>query len=184
MDNGALTALIVIAGLVVLVGLWMWSRNRRSQEIRQHFGPEYEHTVAELGDPRKAEDELAARRRRVEKLDIRPLSQADFNQFSDEWRSVQAHFVDDPNAAIKDADLLVKELMETRGYPVGNFEQRAADISVHHPQVVEHYRAAHDAMPGWGKREATTEELRQAMVHYRALFEELLVIEGTKSEVA
>jgi hypothetical protein len=184
MDNTVLTVMIVVLGIVVLGGLWMWSRTRRSHEIREHFGPEYERTVAEIGDRRQAEEELAARRRRVEKLDIRPLSHDEFDRFSDEWRSVQAHFVDDPNAAITDANRLVTELMATRGYPMGNFDQRAADISVHHPDVVEHYRAAHDALPGWGKRDATTEELRQAMVHYRALFEQLLVIEGRKTQAA
>jgi hypothetical protein len=184
MDNGFVIALIVVIGVILLVGMWMHSRQRRTEEIRQQFGPEYERTVEELGDRRKAVDELEARRHRVERLDIRPLTHSEFDRFSISWRDVQAHFVDDPNGSIKDADKLVKELMQTRGYPMGNFDQRAADISVHHPHVVEHYRAAHDALPEWGKRDATTEELRQAMVHYRALFDELLVIEGTQRAAA
>jgi hypothetical protein len=183
LDTTTIIILIVVAGLIA-VGVWMWSRQRHSTEIREHFGPEYEHTVRELGDPRAAESELEARRRRVEKLDIRPLSQSDFDYFSEEWRTVQSLFVDDPQGAMKEADELVQELMQTRGYPMGNFEQRAADISVDHPNVVEHYRAAHDALPGWGKRESTTEELRQAMVHYRALFDQLLVIEGRRESAA
>lgn len=174
MDESTLIAFIIVIGLAVAVGVWMWSRNQRSQELRERFGPEYHHTVEEYGDRRKAETELDARRRRVEQLQIRPLSLAEYDQFSREWTAVQARFVDEPEGAIQDADRVVQDLMRTRGYPVGDFEQRASDISVDHPHVIEHYRAAHQALPSWGKGTASTEELRQAMVHYRALFDDLL----------
>lgn len=174
MDQTTLIVLVVAIALIVAIGFWMYSRNRRSTELRERFGPEYHRTVEEYGDKGKAESELEARRQRVQRLDIRPLTQAEYDQFSREWTSVQARFVDDPKGAMQDADGLVQELMRARGYPVGDFEQRAADISVDHPHVVEHYRAAQQALPAWGKGDADTEDLRQAMMHYRALFDELL----------
>jgi hypothetical protein len=168
----------------VLVGFWLWNRQREQSALREHFGPEYERTVRELGNPRQAVDELAARRRRVEKLDIRPLRREEFDRFSLHWREAQASFVDDPQGAIRQADTLITQLMGVRGYPMANFEQRAADISVDHPQVVEHYRAAHATLPAWGGRDGDTEEYRQAMVHYRALFDELLVRDTASDRVA
>jgi len=183
MNTGTIIALIIVVALV-LIAFWLWNRRREQAAIRDHFGPEYERTVQEVGDRGKAVDELAARRRRVEKLDIRSLTNEEFERFSRQWREIQAHFVDDPTEAIHQADALITQLMGVRGYPMSDFEQRAADISVDHPHVVEHYRAAHDMLPSWGKREPTTEELRQAMVHYRGLFDELLVIEGSRDQVA
>jgi FtsZ-interacting cell division protein ZipA len=174
MNQTTVIVLVVVVALIILFGVWMWSRNRRSAELRDRFGPEYGRAVEEYGDRSRAESELEARRQRVEHLQIRPLSTEEYNQFAREWTAVQARFVDDPAGAIQEADGLVQDLMRTRGYPMGEFEQRAADISVDHPHVVEHYRAAHNALPGFGKREMNTEELRQAMVHYRALFDELL----------
>jgi len=183
MNAGMIVALVVVAGLV-LAGLWLWNRQREQAALREHFGPEYDRTVQELGNPSQAADELAARRRRVEKLDIRPLTREEFDRFSLRWRDAQAHFVDDPKDAIGQADTLITQLMGVRGYPVADFEQRAADISVDHPHVVEHYRAAHATHSSWGAREGTTEEFRQAMVHYRALFDELLVREEARDQVA
>jgi len=183
MNTGMIIALVVIAGLV-LAGFWLWNRQREQAALREHFGPEYDRTVRELGSPHQAADELAARRRRVEKLDIRPLTREEFDRFSHQWREAQAYFVDNPRDSIFQADNLINQLMGVRGYPMSDFEQRAADISVDHPHVVENYRAAHAALPAWDGREGTTEEFRQAMVHFRALFDELLVRENARDQVA
>ena len=167
--------LVVVAVLVIGAAVaWTLTNRKRSERLSQRFGPEYERATAEVGDRRKAESELEAREKRVSQLEIRPLSAADQGRFSDDWRSVQARFVDDPPGAITEADRLVAQVMEARGYPVGNFEQRAADVSVDHPHVVENYRAARAIADRHRFGEASTEDLRQAMVHYRALFEDLL----------
>ena len=165
-------AIIVVAA--VAVAFWLYSQRRRSTELREQFGPEYDRTVREYGDSRRAERNLEERAERVEKLHIQPISPERSARYTEEWRRVQAQFVDAPDEAIAQADRLVIEVMQTRGYPMGNFEQRAADISVEHPQVVEHYRAAHAIADRSSRHEATTEDVRQAMVHYRALFEELI----------
>ena len=154
-------------------------RKGRSERLRERFGPEYDRTVTQLEDRSRAEAELKAREKRVDRLDIRSLTEAERGRFAESWRSVQAQFVDDPARAIAEADRLVGEVMRGRGYPVGEFEERAADISVGHPHVVENYRAAHGIAVRSGRREASTEDLRQAMVHYRALFEELLEARAT-----
>ena len=172
-----LTSLIVLIIAVVVVmaaGFRVWSRHRHSKELREGFGSEYPRAVAQHGDQKKAESELEARRERVQQFEIRSLTQAEYDQFSAQWTDVQARFVDGPNGALYDADRLVQDLLRTRGYPVGDFEQRAADISVDHPRVVEQYRAAQQALASSGEGAADTEELRQAMVYYRALFDELL----------
>jgi hypothetical protein len=130
--------------------------------------------VDQYGDQRKAEAELAAREKRVRKLEIRPLRPAEHSRFAEAWQKTQARFVDEPSQAVRDADALVKEVMQARGYPVGDFEQRAADVSVDHPNVVLNYRGAHDIVARNNSGNATTEDLRQALVHYRSLFEELL----------
>jgi hypothetical protein len=131
--------------LVIAVGAVAWTlmQKRRSEELRQRFGPEYDHTVSELGDQREAEAELEARRKRVERFNIQPLAPAERDRFVAAWRTTQARFVDEPAAAIADADRLVAEVMQVRGYSVGDFEQRAADISVDHPNVLANYRSAH-----------------------------------------
>jgi len=169
-----MTILIVVVALVLLGVMWFAGRRQRSANLRERFGEEYDHTVDEVGDRRQAESELEARRKRVEQLDIHPLSGQDQERFAKEWKSTQARFVDDPSAAIHDADRLVGELMQTRGYPVGDFEQRAADVSVNHPNVVTNYRAAHNISLDNDRGGASTEDLRQGMVHYKELFEELL----------
>ena len=160
-------AIIIVAALVIV-------RNKRSEHLQSRFGPEYERTVHETGDVRKAEATLHARETRVERLHIRPLTREDANWFSDEWRRVQAQFVDDPAHAVTQADRLVGEAMTARGYPVGDFERRVEDVSVDHPNVVMNYRAARDIAERHARDAASTEDLRQAMVHYRALFAELL----------
>ncbi|HEU5103186.1 MAG TPA: hypothetical protein VFU22_29395 [Roseiflexaceae bacterium] len=171
-----LVVILVLIVLAVAVGaiVWMTMQRRRTEELRQRFGPEYDHAVQELGDQHEAEAELQARQKRVERLNIQPLEPAERDRFVTAWRSTQAQFVDEPTAAITKADRLVAEVMRARGYPVGDFEQRAADISVDHPDVLEHYRVAHTIALANERGQANTEDLRQAMVHYRALFEELL----------
>jgi hypothetical protein len=167
--------LVLILAVLLVVGVvWFAMRKRHTKELRDRFGPEYERTLRETGGQGQAESELDARQKRVEQLGIRPLSRDDQQRFADDWRATQAHFVDDPSAAIREADHHVGRLMETRGYPVGDFEQRAADISVNHPNVVTNYRAAHRIALSNDEGQASTENLRQAMVHYRALFVELL----------
>ena len=170
------TALVVLAVVVVViaVGVFLYIRRRRSDNLRKQFGPEYKRAVDQYGDQRKAEVALAAREERVRKLHIRGLTADEQSRFSDTWKRTQARFVDEPSRAVSEADGLVKELMQARGYPVGDFEQRAADISVDHPNVVTNYRAAREIAVRNKSGKATTEDLRQAMVHYRSLFEELL----------
>jgi len=170
-----MTMIAVIVGVLVLAAaVWFGLQRKRSGELRQRYGPEYERTVNEVGDKRRAESELVKRQERVEKLDIRPLSAEQRYSSTLQWRTVQTRFVDDPKGAVTEADRLVEDVMKLRGYPVAEFDQRAADLSVHHPRVVENYRAARDIAQRHRRGAATTEDLRQAMVHYRGLFEDLL----------
>ncbi len=165
---------VAIAAIVVAAIVWLGMRQRRTRELREGFGPEYEAAVNAYGDRRRAEDELQARRERVEQLQLHPLASNDRQRFEDQWHAAQAHFVDEPARAIAEADQLVQQAMAARGYPVGEFEQRAADVSVDHPNVVRDYRQAHAVSQRNERGEATTEDLRQAMVHYRSLFDDLL----------
>jgi hypothetical protein len=169
-----LIVLIVLAVLVVAAVLIAVAARRRSQRLRERFGPEYDRAVQEAGGRRPGESELTARQRRVERLEIRPLDQDARDEYARRWRDVQARFVDEPVESVRTADVLVVEVMRERGYPVEDFDQREADLSVDHPQVVEHYRAARGISMAADRDQATTEDLRQAMVHYRALFEDLL----------
>jgi hypothetical protein len=170
------TLLIVIVFLLAVgAGLWFYFQ-RRSQKLRSMFGSEYDRTVREIGDRHKAESILIKRKKHVEELDIRPLAAAAVERFNREWQSCQAKFVDDPRGAVREADHLVAEVMKTRGYPVGDFEQRAADVSVDHPGVVENYRGAHEIAVREERGKASTEDLRRALVYYKTLFEELLGI--------
>jgi hypothetical protein len=178
------TLLIVIALAVVAVAIVASiaiSRRRRSDRLKSRFGREYEHALETKGDRGKAEAELAKREKRVAKLDIRPLDESERQGFTDRWTEVQARFVDDPPRAVAFADALLADAMKDRGYPVSDFEQRAGDISVDHPNVVEHYRAGHDIALRHERGQASTEDLRQAMIHYRALFEDLV---GTAAPTA
>ena len=172
MDPTLLIVMAVVA-VVIAAGALLFQR-RRSEHLRSRFGPEYEHELEEKGSRRKAEAELVNREKRVEKLAIVPLEPAAREEFVERWTDVQARFVDDPPRAVAYADALLAEVMSARGYPVGDFDQRAGDISVDHPAVVEHYRAGHDVAVRHKRGEAGTEELRQAMIHYRALFDELV----------
>ena len=164
----------VAAAAVVLFALWTFVRRRRTGQLRERFGPEYDRTLESADSKRKAESELAERQERREQLDIRPLTPAARDRYLDRWRETQTSFVDDPGASVGDADRLVQEVMRERGYPTDDFEQRAADISVDHPHIVENYRAAHGIAVAHERGEASTEDLRQSLVHYRTLFEELL----------
>jgi hypothetical protein len=163
-------AVLVVAAIVAAAA----ARKRRTSQLREGFGPEYDRTVDSAGGRRDAERELQERRERREALDIRELSPAARDRHLESWRILQARFVDDPGSSVREADRLVQDVMRERGYPIHNFEQRAADVSVDHPQVVEHYRAAHRIWAANERGEATTEDLRQSVVHYRALFDELL----------
>jgi hypothetical protein len=176
MDTTEIVIVLVAIVLAAALLIWFWSRGRQSKQLRERFGPEYDHTIETYGDRGEAERALQDRAKRVEKLNIRPLNQDEHDFFSREWIAIQSRFVDDPRGALEDADRVVQDLMDTRGYPMGDFEQRAADISVDHPHVVENYRAAHSALPAFGSKDADTEQLRVAMVHYRALFQDLLDI--------
>ena len=162
---------IVVAGIAVFLLL----RKRRTERLRSKFGDaEYNRALKEGGDRRHAEAELEHRAERVESFHVRPLTAADRARFVDAWRGIQTRFVDDPAGAIVQADQLLGDVMSTRGYPVSDFEQRAADISVDHPVVLENYRSAHEIALRQTKGQVNTEDLRQAMIHYRALFEELV----------
>jgi len=171
--------LAVVVVLLVIIALLV-ARQQRSRKLKSDFGPEYGRLVAEHGDRRSAERELAARQRRFERFEIRRLEPVARERYLESWRRVQRSFVDEPGAAVIDADLLVQQVMHDRGYPVENeFEQRAADISVQHPDVVENYRAAHAISSRAHDGHADTEQLRQAMVHFRALFANLLDLAET-----
>jgi hypothetical protein len=172
-----IVVLIAIALAIVIVGAVASARRRRmsSAELRARFGPEYDRAVQELGSRARAEHELAARARRVERIRLADLNDPDRARFASKWSRIQAEFVDDPASAVARADELIKEVMVARGYPEGEeFEQRVADLSVDHAAVVQHYRAARALSASAGKGEVSTEELRQAVVHYRALFADLL----------
>lgn len=167
---------VIVVAVLVLVGVaaYAMASRRRTGALRERFGPEYDKTVDESGGRRTAESELSERVARRQELDIRPLAPAAADRYSTEWRDVQARFVDSPNAAVGEADRLVIAVLRERGYPMDDFEQRAADISVDHADVVDNYRAAHGISLANDQGRASTEDLRQAMVHYRTLFERLL----------
>jgi predicted nucleic acid-binding protein len=166
-----LVAIIVV--LLCVVG-FLAARQRRSAQLREGFGPEYDRVVQERGDQREAEAELRERRDRRREYDIRPLEESAREHYAERWEDTQRRFVDQPASAVAEADGLIGEVMRERGYPVEDFDQRAADLSVDHPEVVEHYRAAHALSVANGDQNASTEDLREAMVHYRALFADLL----------
>ncbi|PYX71412.1 MAG: hypothetical protein DMG78_15640 [Acidobacteria bacterium] len=167
-------AIVVIGVIAVAAIAFVTSRKRRSQKLKERFGPEYDRVMRQEGDSRKAEGVLEFRQKRREKFNIRPLSAANRSSFAEGWSEVQARFVDDPQGAVTLADSLVTDVMQARGYPIGAFEQRAADLSVDYPVIVDNYRAAHDIALRHSSGKASTEDLRQAMVHYRVLFQELL----------
>jgi hypothetical protein len=174
---------VVIVALFVLAAWFFIRKRNQSARLQERFGPEYDRTVGELGGRGKAESELKAREKRIEHLTIAPLAPADATRFSEAWKALQGRFVDNPKGVVVQADQLVRELMLKRGYPMGDFERRAADISVDHPNVVEHYRAAQAIAARDERGEADTEELRKAVVHYRVLFDEILEVREAKHTV-
>jgi hypothetical protein len=178
--NTVVAAVLLIA-LVISVVAWLVMQKQRTLKLKQRFGPEYDSTVSEFGSRVKAEAELTSREKRVAGLEIVPLTPADAVRFTQSWSALQGRFVDNPKGVVLDADLLVRELMEKRGYPMGDFEHRAADISVDHPGVVATYRAAQAIAARDERGEADTEELRKAVVHYRTLFDELLGVASDKA---
>src|SRR6185436_17018207 len=168
-------ATIVIGVIVAAIAAWLALRKRRTENLRTQFGgAEYDRTLKEEGSRRHAEAGLKERNERVESLAIRPLASGDRVRFVESWSRIQARFVDGPGGAVTEADQLLGDVMSTRGYPVSDFEQRAADISVDHPMVLQNYRTAHEIAVRQAQGKATTEDLRQAMIHYRTLFEELV----------
>jgi len=164
-------ALIAIAAIAVV-----FFRKRRSLQLKEHFGPEYDRTLRMRGDAAKAEAELINREKRVHGFTFKALSPAARTRYLEEWSNIQRRFVDDPAVAVTEADSLVNRVMADRGYPAADFEQRAADVSVSYPAVVQNYRAARSIVQRHWRGEAGTEDLRQSMVHYRSLFDELLDI--------
>jgi hypothetical protein len=175
-----LAAAILVAGAVAAY----LARQSQTRRLRERFGPEYDRAVSDSGEQRAAEKELAERERKREQIDIVPLAPEARDKYAGSWRDVQTRFVDDPPGAVDDADRLVTDVMRDRGYPVEDFDQRAADISVDHPEVVENYRAAHAIYLQRQDNGAGTEDLRQAFVHYRALFDELLETRETAGQEA
>jgi hypothetical protein len=181
-EQAVLVGAAIVLALVVLAAIWFVNGQRHRRRLREHFGPEYDRVLSQEGDERRAERVLDERATRVKKLDIRLLPASTRADFVQRWRKVQERFVDDPRGAVIDSDKLIGEAMVARGYPVGDFEQRAADISVEHPTVVTDYRAAHDIAMADGRSRVSTEDLRRAMVHYRSLFEELVAPEARAEE--
>lgn len=178
MDNETLTWVIVALAAVAILAIAVIESRRRSRKrsmaLQRHFGPEYDRAVAEHGNAARAERELAARAERLDRIQIRELNVADRARYQRAWTEIQARFVDDPALAASDANELINRVMRARGYPTEDFEQRVADLSVDHPLVVQHYRAARALAASSGGAQINTEDLRQAMVHYRFLFADLL----------
>lgn len=175
--------LMVVLLLVIAVAAaaFFLLRRRKSEQIKSKFGPEYQRALDETGKPGKAEAALREREERVSKFNLHPLGGGDKDRFTESWSRIQADFVDDPQGAVTRADALLGDVMSARGYPVTDFEQRSADLSVDHPVVVQNYRSAHDIALRHARGEAGTEDLRQAMIHFRALFEELVHEEPSAS---
>ena len=174
MNQTALIAIVIVVAIIAIAAIVILSRRRRSQHLREHFGPEYDRAVEKRGDPARAELELIKREKRVHSFSIKTLSPEARIRYAGEWNEVQRRFVDDPGAAVAEADALVNQVMDARGYPMADFDQRAADLSVNYPRVVENYRSARAIAQRHARSEAGTEDLRQAMVYYRSLFSELL----------
>jgi FtsZ-interacting cell division protein ZipA len=173
--------IVVAAVLVVLGVLWAGIRANRSKKLQEQFGPEYDRVAADSPTRREAEAELRDRRERREQFEIRPLDPDQRERYRSRWLAIQAEFVDDPSASVAKADALIQNVMRDRGYPVDDFDTRAADLSVDHPDVVENYRAGHAIAVAHERGKAGTEELRKAVTHYRALFDELVEARDTST---
>ena len=184
MDTWVCIVIVVVVVIVIVALLAAAARARRRRELQRGFGPEYDRTLEDTDSRRRAEAELRERVKRHDELELRPLEREERNRYLREWDAVQARFVDQPVGAIRDADDLIQHVMRDRGYPVDDFEQRAADLSVEHADVVDNYRAAHAVSARSASGEATTEELRRAVVHYRVLFEELIGVGDSPRDTA
>jgi hypothetical protein len=167
---------IAVVAIVLIAAVWVYVDRQRRRHLKTRFGPEYDRVVHDTGDARRAESQLENRARRVSKYEIHPLTPDQSRRFSEEWRRVQALFVDQPAAAVTEGDRLVIEVMKARGYPMSDFDRRTEDLSVDHPSVVHHYREARTIAERHERGNASTEDLRQALIHYRALFEDLLEV--------
>jgi hypothetical protein len=165
---------VIAVAIVLAIAAWVYYRQQCRKALRARFGPEYSRAVEKFGNEKRAEKDLSARERRLEKLHIHPLAPEDYQRFLHQWQTVQHGFVDDPAASIERADALIAEVMRARGYPVTDFEHSAEDISVDHPEVVQKFRAAHDIAERHQRGEAATEDLRKGLVYYRDLFDDLL----------
>ena len=174
-----IVAVVVVVVIVGAVAYLVSARRKSSERAHDELGPEYDRTVQAMGGEKKAQTELDQRRKRVEALNIRPLSASERSGYTADWAAVQSKFVDAPGQAIVDADHLIMQVMQTRAYPVADFEQRAADVSVNYPTLVSNYRAARVIAVKNEQHQAGTEELRQAMIYYRSLFGELLGAEAS-----
>jgi hypothetical protein len=174
MDTRILILIIVAAAVILVVAGVLIFRQRTSKHLKQQFGPEYDRAIAQHGDARRAEAVLINREKRVEKFALKPLTPTDRQRYAEDWAAIQRRFVDDPSNAVNQADSLVNTVMFARGYPLDAPEERDADISVNYPTLVENYRAARIVMKNHSLSQASTEDLRLAMVNFRSLFDELL----------
>jgi hypothetical protein len=174
MDPKILIPVIIVVAVLIVIAAVLIVRQRKSKHLKQQFGPEYDRAVEQQGSARHAEVILLEREKRVEKFSLRPLPPSDRERYAEDWAAIQRRFVDDPANAVNQADTLVNTVLTARGYPVGEAEQRAADISVNYPSLVENYRAARVVMLRHSQSQASTEDLRLAMVNFRSLFDELL----------
>jgi hypothetical protein len=184
LNTTTLIAIAAVAAIVIAFAAWLAYGANQSKRLKQRFGPEYDAVVQRTGSKAKAEAELRRREKRVDSFEIVPIAPAEVTRFSQAWTRLQSSFVDDPKGVLIEADRLVRELLVKRGYPVADFELRAADISVDHPVVVNNYRAAQRIVSLDQRGEANTEDLRKAVVHFRALFDELLGTPGTRDKLA
>jgi len=186
MDTSTTTLIVVVVVLLLIVGgiaSMVMSRRQRTKRLEERFGPEYDRAITEIGDQSQAEKELEERIAHVKALNIRPLSAEEVNSYALEWQATQREFVDEPLKALQKADRLIREVMKARGYPVEDFDQRVADISVNYPELVADYRGLHHIAIKDVKDKVSTEDMRQAMVHGRALFENLMRQEPKDEEI-
>jgi hypothetical protein len=184
MTNSIFVILAIAAAIAALAVVWVFTTTRRRARLRARFGPEYERSLRDTGSERRTEAALANREHRVSKYHIRALSPEERAKFSAAWNHVQAKFIDDPAAAVREGDMLVSDVMTTRGYPLSDFDRRTEDLTVDHARVVHHYRAARDIAARHSKHEASTEDLRQALMHYRELFADLLDVRNPARRTA
>jgi FtsZ-interacting cell division protein ZipA len=178
MDTWVWIVIVAVAAIVVLAVIWSAMRAKRSRALKETFGREYDRTVENTGDRRAAEQELLERQKRHDELELKPLSPESRDRYVRRWQSTQTRFVDDPKGAVAEADALVQEVMQERGYPTDDFDRRVADISVDHPDLVEKYRTAHGIAQASEQGEASTEDMRHSVRHYRSLFAVLLETNG------